>query len=104
MSELVEDLGAALRTQFSYEYREKRRTIDTEFEEIQEQAELTSGKGRQYCNHPHAETLAPVEGGHKTPSTASAAVPRLEKQPRSLRHHDGLSIQRLAQGFEQTPY
>lgn len=39
MAELIDDLRAAIPSQFqSEEYREKRRTIDAEFEELQEQA------------------------------------------------------------------
>ncbi len=69
MSELVEDLEATLKTQFSSdEYREKRRAIDVQFEEVQERA-FEELKLRAKAEHiaiirtPMGFTLAPLEDG-----------------------------------------
>jgi lon-related putative ATP-dependent protease len=69
MSELVEDLRAALRRQFtSDEYREKRQAIDAEFEEMQSHAfeELQQKAEKDniaIIRTPMGFTLAPVEDG-----------------------------------------
>ena len=69
MNELVEDLGATLKAQFSSdEYREKRRAIDAGFEEIQERAfeelqQRAKDDDIAIIRTPMGFTLAPVKDG-----------------------------------------
>jgi lon-related putative ATP-dependent protease len=86
MAELIDDLGSAMPAMFdSEDYRNRRKAIDDEFEQIQEKAfEELNRKGAEQeiaiLRTPMGFALAPVSGGKVVKPEAFNALPQAERQ------------------------